>query len=121
VGGKTSLIKEATLGRAERLGGAGHSIAAELEAMTGKETRTVVLGHLQRGGSPTSFDRVLATRFGGKAVELLIKGEYDRMVAFHPPDIGSVPLDDVVGKQRTVQPDFDVVQTARAIGVSFGD
>jgi 6-phosphofructokinase len=121
VGGKTSLIKEASLGRAERLGGAGHSIAAELEAMTGKETRTVVLGHLQRGGSPTSFDRVLATRFGGKAVELLLNGQFDQMVAFHPPDIGSVPLDDIVGKQRLVQPDFDVVQTARSIGVSFGD
>jgi phosphofructokinase-like protein len=121
VGGKTSLIKEASQGRAERLGGAGHSIAAELEAMTGKETRTVVLGHLQRGGSPTSFDRVLATRFGGKAVELLLHGEFDRMVAFQPPDISSVPLEDVVGKQRTVPPDFDVVQTARSIGVSFGD
>lgn len=121
VGGKTSLIKEASLGRAERIGGVGHSIAAELEAMTGKETRTVVLGHLQRGGSPTSFDRVLATRFGGKAVELLLRGEFDRMVAFHPPDIVSIPLDDIVGKQRTVPPDSDVVQTARAIGVSFGD
>ena len=68
----------------------------------------VVLGHLQRGGSPTAFDRVLATRFGGKAVELLKRGETDRMVAFHPPDITSVPLEDIVGKTRTVPTDFDV-------------
>jgi phosphofructokinase-like protein len=121
LGGKTSLIQEAGLGRAERLGGAGHSIAAALEELTGKESRTVVLGHLQRGGSPTSFDRVLATRFGGKAVELLLNGEFNRMVAFAPPEISSIPIPDVVGRQRTVPTDFDLVQTARAIGVSFGD
>ena len=121
LGGKTSLIQAASLGRAERLGGAGHSVAAALEDLTGKESRTVVLGHLQRGGSPTSFDRVLATRFGGKAVELLLEGQFNQMVAFHPPEIGSVPIETVVGKQRTVPPDFDVVLTARAIGVSFGD
>jgi phosphofructokinase-like protein len=121
VGGKISLVKAASIGRAERLGGVGHSLAAELEDLTGKETRTVVLGHLQRGGSPTSFDRVLATRFGGKAVELLMQGEHTRMVAFQPPEIGSVPLEDVVGKQRIVPPDSDIVKTARAIGVTFGD
>ena len=59
----------------------------------GKETRSVVLGHLQRGGAPTSFDRTLATRFGGHAVELLLKGETDKMVAFHPPDIVGIPLE----------------------------
>jgi ATP-dependent phosphofructokinase / diphosphate-dependent phosphofructokinase len=120
-GGKASLVQRAELGRAERLGGAGQRIATELEELTGKESRTVVLGHLQRGGSPTSFDRVLATRFGGKAVELLLNGEFDRMVAFHPPNIESVPLDDIVGKQRLVPTDFDLVTTARSIGVSFGD
>lgn len=119
--GSVSLIQGAGVGRAERLGGAGHRVAADLAELTGKETRTVVLGHLQRGGSPTSFDRVLATRFGGKAVELLLKGEQDKMVAFHPPDIVAVPLEEVVGKTRLVPPDFDVVKTARAIGVSFGD
>jgi 6-phosphofructokinase 1 len=121
VGGTTSVIEQAGLGRVERLGGAGQRVAAELEELTGKESRTVVLGHLQRGGSPTSFDRVLATRFGGKAVELLLNGEFDRMVAFHPPNIESVPLEDIVGKQRLVPTDFDVVTTARSIGVSFGD
>ena len=121
LGGSTSLVKQASIGRAERLGGMGHRVASELEEMTGKETRVVVLGHLQRGGSPTAFDRVLATRFGGKAVEMLLAGETDRMVAFKPPSIGSIPLEDVVGKTRTVPLDFDVVRTARAIGVSFGD
>ena len=116
-----AFARTAGIGRAERLGGAGHSIAAALEELTGKESRTVVLGHLQRGGSPTSFDRVLATRFGGKAVELLLNGEFNRMVAFAPPEISSVPIPDVVGKQRTVPTDFDLVRTARAIGVSFGD
>jgi ATP-dependent phosphofructokinase / diphosphate-dependent phosphofructokinase len=121
LGGKISLIQEAGAGRVERLGGVGHAVAAALEEKTHKETRVVVLGHLQRGGSPTSFDRVLATRFGGKAVELLLNGEYDRMVAFAPPDIDSVPLESMVGKTRTVPTDFDVVRTARSIGVSFGE
>jgi len=104
-----------------RLGGIGDRLASEIEGRTGKEARAVVLGHIQRGGSPTAFDRVLATRFGGKAVEMLKAGETDRMVAFKPPSIGSVPLEEVVGKTRTVPLDFDVVRTARAIGVSFGD
>ena len=87
----------------------------------GKETRSVVLGHLQRGGAPTSFDRTLATRFGGHAVELLLKGETDKMVAFHPPAIVGIPLEDVVGKTKTVPLDYDLMKTARAIGVAFGD
>ena len=68
--------------------------------MTGKESRSVVLGHLQRGGSPTAFDRVLATRFGAKAVELIRRGEFGRMVANHPPDIVPIPLADVVGRMQ---------------------
>jgi len=119
--GSISLLQEAGLGRAERLGGAGARVARALETMTGKESRTVVLGHLQRGGSPTSFDRVLATRFGGKAVDLLLSGEQGRMVAFHPPDIVAIPLSDVVGRTRLVPPDFDLVRTAKSIGVTFGD
>jgi 6-phosphofructokinase 1 len=81
----------------------------------------VVLGHLQRGGAPTAFDRVLATRFGGKAVELLTRGVFGRMVANNPPDIVPIPLADVVGKTKTVPLDSDVLKTARAIGVAFGD
>ena len=88
---------------------------------TGKETRTVVLGHLQRGGAPTSFDRVLATRFGGKAVELVQRGEFGTMVAFAPPDIVALRLEDVVGKTKTVPLDNDLLLTAKALGVTFGD
>ena len=120
-GGKVSLVKAADGGYVERLGGIGHRVSTELEQLTGKETRSVVLGHLQRGGSPTSFDRMLATRFGAMAVELLVRGEHDRMVAFTPPDIGSVPLEDIVGKQRTVPADGDVVRTAKSLGIGFGD
>jgi 6-phosphofructokinase 1 len=95
--------------------------AEGLEKLTGKETRYVVLGHLQRGGAPTAFDRTLAMRFGGKAVELLLRGQFDTMAANRPPDIVPVPLADVVGKRKTVPLDYDLLLTARAMGVSFGD
>jgi 6-phosphofructokinase 1 len=119
--GQLSLIEAAHGSHAERLGGAGIRCATELEELTGKETRYVVLGHLQRGGTPTAFDRTLATRFGGKAVELLIKGQYGKMVANHPPDLVPVPLGEIVGKTKTVPLDYDLLETARALGVSFGD
>ncbi len=120
-GGKLSLIQEAREGYVERLGGMGAQVSEALSRFTGKETRSVVLGHLQRGGAPTSFDRVLATRFGGKAVELVQKGHFGTMVAFAPPDIIARPIGDVVGKTKTVPPDFDLLLTAKALGVTFGD
>jgi phosphofructokinase-like protein len=121
IDGKAALISEAHGGFAERLGGEGMRCATLLEQLAGKETRYVVLGHLQRGGTPTAFDRTLATRFGGKAVELILKGQFGKMVANHPPDLVPVPLGEVVGKTKTVPLDYDLVQTARALGVSFGD
>jgi ATP-dependent phosphofructokinase / diphosphate-dependent phosphofructokinase len=121
VGGSHSVLQHAHGGYAERLGGAGAYCAQELERLTGKETRYVVLGHLQRGGAPTAFDRTLATRFGGKAVELLMKGQYGKMVANHPPDLVPIPLQEVVGKTKTVPLDSDLLTTARALGVCFGD
>jgi ATP-dependent phosphofructokinase / diphosphate-dependent phosphofructokinase len=121
VGGTHSVIAAAADDRVERLGGIGTRVATELEEMTGKESRSVVLGHLQRGGAPTSRDRMLATRFGGKAVELLLAGELDRMVAIRPPAIVSVPLENIVGRIRHVPVDFDVVRTARSVGIAFGD
>ena len=120
-GGALSVIEEAHGGHAERLGGAGIRVAAELGDLTGKETRYVVLGHLQRGGSPTAFDRTLATRFGGKAVELLMRGQFGKMVANHPPDLVPIPIGEVVGKIKTVPLDYDLLQTARSLGVAFGD
>jgi phosphofructokinase-like protein len=120
-GGKLALLEEARAGFAERLGGIGVQVCAALAATTMKETRSVVLGHLQRGGAPTSFDRVLATRFGGKAVELAKRGEFGTMVAFDPPDIIARRLEDIVGKTKTVPMDSDLLLTAKALGVTFGD
>jgi 6-phosphofructokinase 1 len=120
-GGTLSLLEAARAGYAERLGGIGAQVCEALGRETGKETRSVVLGHLQRGGAPTSFDRVLATRFGGKAVELVVRNEFDTMVAFAPPDIIARRLVDIVGKTKTVPMDFDLLLTAKALGVSFGD
>jgi 6-phosphofructokinase 1 len=118
--GARSIVEAAHEGHAERLGGAGKACADAIERLTGKETRYVVLGHLQRGGAPTAFDRALATRFGGKAVELLLRGQFGKMVANNPPDIVPIPIGEVVGKTKTVPLDYDLLQTARAIGVSFG-
>jgi phosphofructokinase-like protein len=121
IGGKHSVAVAAHPGHAERLGGAGIYCANELEKLTGKETRYVVLGHLQRGGQPTAFDRALATRFGGKAVDMCLKGQFGKMVANHPPDLVPIPLQDVVGKTKTVPLDNDLLTTGRALGVCFGD
>jgi 6-phosphofructokinase 1 len=118
---KAAVIAEAHGSHVERLGGEGMRCATRLEELTGKETRSVVLGHLQRGGTPTAFDRTLATRFGGKAVELILKGQFGKMVANHPPDLVPVPLGEVVGKTKTVPLDYDLLLTGRAMGVSFGD
>lgn len=121
VGGAVTLREAARAGHVERLGGVGAQVAEQLEEMTGKEARFVVLGHLQRGGAPTAFDRVLATRYGGKAVELLCEGVFGMMVANQPPNIVAVPLAEIVGRTKTVPLDYDLLHTARAIGVSFGD
>ncbi len=120
-GGTPSLVQAARDGYVERLGGIGAQVCEALAGETGKETRSVVLGHLQRGGAPTSFDRVLATRFGGKAVELVRRGEFGTMVAFAPPDIVARRLDEIVGKTKTVPLDHDLLLTAKALGVTFGD
>ncbi|MDA1094820.1 MAG: ATP-dependent 6-phosphofructokinase [Acidobacteria bacterium] len=119
--GTASVVTPAHDGRLARLGGLGAQVAAHLEDLTGKEARSVRLGHLQRGGEPTSFDRVLATRFGGKAVDLMLNGQFGRMVANRPPDIVSVPLEAVVGQTKPVPADLDLIRTARALGISFGE
>ena len=104
-----------------RLGGIGLVVSAEIEKSTGKESRVCVLGHLQRGGSPTTFDRALCSIFGATAVELIAAGEFGRMVAFTGPQVGSIKISDAVGKLKTVRADGNLVRTARALGISFGD
>ena len=98
-----------------RLGGISHYLEKEIEKCVGIETRVVDLGHLQRGGSPTAFDRILATRYGIAAIDLIHKSQFGRMVALHGNEIVSVPLKDVVGKQKTV--DLRLYETAK---VFFG-
>jgi ATP-dependent phosphofructokinase / diphosphate-dependent phosphofructokinase len=107
--------------REARLGGIGAVVAAEIQKRTGKETRVCVLGHLQRGGAPTSFDRLLCTRFGAGAIQLIAEGQYGYMVALRPPDTVAVKISDAVGRLRAVPPDGDIVQAARALGISLGD
>jgi ATP-dependent phosphofructokinase / diphosphate-dependent phosphofructokinase len=120
-GGAMVKAAAASGGGMERLGGVGAFVGAELERLTGKETRVVVLGHLQRGGAPIPADRVLATRFGARAVELVQAGQFGTMVANRPPDIVPVPISDVVGRMKLVPPESDLVTTARAMGIGFGD
>jgi len=103
-----------------RLGGIGAYITQEIERRLGKETRTVVLGHLQRGGAPTTFDRVLATQFGAHAVRLIIERKFGHMVTYQPPDMLDVPIASAI-KLSSVCPSCSAVQAARALGVSFGD
>ncbi|MBI4615853.1 MAG: 6-phosphofructokinase [Planctomycetes bacterium] len=106
--------------REMRLGGIGERVAGEIQRRTGKETRTVVLGHLQRGGGPTTFDRLLATRYGAFAVQMVIEGNFGKMAALAPPDVVAVPITEAIGRIRTVPPDGNVVRTARALGISLG-
>ena len=95
-------------------------IAEEIEYETGFETRETVLGYIQRGGSPTAFDRTLATRMGGHATELIAQGKFGRMVSLQGDDIVSVPLADVAGKLKLVTPDNDLIVQGRRMGVCFG-
>ncbi len=88
--------------------------------MTGIETRSVVLGHVVRGGTPTSFDRILATRFGVKAMEMVLLGKFGQMAALVKGEMSSVPLSKVGGKVRTVPLNHELVLAAKKIGVSFG-
>jgi phosphofructokinase-like protein len=104
-----------------RLGGIGFSLSDQIERATGTETRAVVLGHLQRGGSPTAHDRILATQLGAMAVELVVLGQFGRMVAVEKGLITSVPLETASGGPRTVPLDHPLINAARAVGTSFGD
>jgi 6-phosphofructokinase 1 len=104
-----------------RLGGIGMWMAARVQELTGLESRAVVLGHVQRGGAPTARDRVLATQFGRAAVMEAKRGNLDVMVGLRGTAIVPVPLAEVAGRQRLVDPGCDLVQTARAVGTSFGD
>jgi 6-phosphofructokinase 1 len=103
------------------LGGIAEYVAREISQRTGKDSRSMVLGHLQRGGSPSTFDRLLSLRFGAAAVRAIEKGQFNHMVALRSPDIAMVPLGDALGMQKRVLIDGDTVLTARDLGICFGD
>jgi len=104
-----------------RLGGIGNKVADDIEAATGIETRTITLGHIQRGGTPVAADRVLATEFGGKAIELLESGESGRLVVMKGRTVTHIPLEETAGKQRLVPTDHPLIKAARNVGTCFGD
>ena len=120
--GGSMVIREAeTQGHAERLGGIGELVAREIETRTGKETRSLVLGHLQRGGTPTTFDRLLAVRFGTAAVRAVAEKQFGSMVAFRPPQMETISLVDALARPHRVPLDGDTVATARDLGICLGD
>jgi 6-phosphofructokinase len=104
-----------------RLGGIGNKLAEQIEELTGIETRVTVLGHLQRGGPPIPYDRILATRYGVAAAENLIEGNSGVMVSLQGTSITTVPLQEAISEIRKVPKDSDMIRTGRAVGISFGD
>ena len=119
--GDRAVMKAADAGGAERLGGIGEQVTAELQELTGKDCRLVVLGHLLRGGSPTSFDRLTALRFGAAAIRALEEGQSGIMVALAFPNVVYVPLEEVAGRMKAVPLNSDTLLTGRDLGICFGD
>lgn len=120
IGGELTVEETPTQGEV-RLGGVGDQVASDLADLTGKETRCTTLGHLQRGGSPTSLDRVLGTRFGVKAVKLIEEKRFGRMVSYQSYHVGSVTIKEAVRELNLVDPDGEIVAAARSVGIAFGD
>lgn len=104
-----------------RLGGIGHFVGDKIQQLTGKDTRVVVLGHVQRGGSPSPHDRLLSTRYGAAAVKAAVDGIFGEMVSLRSDEITTVPLEEATGHLKTVRIHSDLVLSARSLGVSFGD
>ena len=119
--GAVELLERRGMGTVDRLGGIASKVARAIEHHTGKETRTLVLGHLQRGGTPTTYDRLLALRFGVAAVRAIGDRAFGTMVGLNGPDITRVPLENVVGRSKNVPLDSDTLQTARDLGICLGD
>ncbi|MGC1323203.1 MAG: ATP-dependent 6-phosphofructokinase, partial [Candidatus Udaeobacter sp.] len=114
-------VKRDVEGAEFRLGGIGEIVSREIAKRTGKETRCCVLGHLQRGGAPTTLDRILATRFGVKAVQLANEGHFGSMVSYQNYQVRHVPIAEAVNRLKLVPPNGELVQTARDVDISFGD
>lgn len=121
IGGVQRFREKAGFGFEGRLGGIGESVADRITKLTGAETRSLVLGHLQRGGQPTNWDRLLGTRFGSAAERVAVEGKWGCMVALRPPTIQLVPLEKAVAHLKRVPKSSDIVRAARDLGISFGD
>jgi ATP-dependent phosphofructokinase / diphosphate-dependent phosphofructokinase len=121
VGGEESVMDESLPGQERRVGGIAGRLAWQIQERTGKEARSLVLGHLQRGGLPTGYDRLLASRFGGAAVEAVEKKQWGHMVALQSPHIVTISIAEAIREPKRVDPGHDIVRTARATGISFGD
>src|SRR5258708_37186091 len=119
-GGNVATLGEEVAGQEIRLGGIAAKVAAGIEACTGKETRSLVLGQLQRGGMPTSSDRLLSLRYGAAAVPLAEEGRWGTMVAYEPPVMTAVPLEEAGAAGQYPAPHCRAVQTARDLGVVVG-
>lgn len=115
------VAMDANCGGEVRLGGIGERVAQKIGQLTGKDTRACTLGHLQRGGAPTALDRILAMRFGVKAVKLVEEGAFGRMVSYQSYHVGSVPIEDAVHHLRLVEADGEVIHAAKAVGICLGD
>jgi len=120
-GGEASFVEAAKPGQEARYGGLAEKLAHQIEDLCAVETRSLVLGHLQRGGQPISYDRLLALRFGAAAIELVKRGDFGSMVSLDPPDVRAVPLGEALARPKLVDLQGDVMRTARALGISFGD
>ena len=119
--GARAVEEAASAGKAERLGGIAEVLAEQIAELTGKETRSLSLGHLQRGGSPTAFDRLLALRFGAQAVRAVEERNFSHMVSYTPPTVSTVPLADALAIRKLVPLDGDAIRTARDLDISLGD
>ncbi len=120
-GGEQKFREGASLGFEGRLGGIAEIVADRISQRTGHETRSLVLGHLQRGGRPTNFDRLLGTRFGSTAARLAHEGRWGEMVCLAPPNVMSVPLKKAVSRLKRVPKESDILRAGRDLGISFGD
>ncbi len=121
VGGEMTVARTiANSPDAIRLGGVSHSVAAQVEGLINIECRVTILGHLLRGGSPSAFDRLLATRYGVEAVHMVVRGQTGIMVGLQNQQMVAVPLEDVAGKIRTVTPDHPLVKAAQSLGICLG-
>ncbi|MCY3021961.1 MAG: ATP-dependent 6-phosphofructokinase [Planctomycetota bacterium] len=120
-GGSLVFAEAKQQAREQRLGGVAEYVAERIQKMTGQETRSLVLGHLQRGGSPTTNDRLLALRFGAAAVRLAEEGKWGHMVAYKPPTMSSVPIEEAIRTRKLVSVTSDTIMTVRELGVCLGD